>query len=81
MAHHVGIGKIADDKIVLLAADRGDQLVGHLESTHLGLEVIGCHVGGRHQHAILAGKGHLFAAVEEKGDVRIFLSFRDAQLA
>ena len=54
VAHHVGVGVVADDGVVLAAVDRLDQLVGHLEGAHFRLEVVGGNVGRRHQDAVFA---------------------------
>ena len=81
VADHVAVRVVADDRVVLAALDRLDQLVGDLGRAHLGLQVVGGDLRRRHQDAVLAGVDRLDAAVEEVRDVRVFLGFGDAQLA
>ena len=45
VAHHVAIGKVHDDEVVLVFADSFHELGAHLVGTHLGLQVIGSHLG------------------------------------
>ncbi len=81
MADHVRVGQIADDHVVVVAFDGLGDFVGHHGRAHLGLQVIGAHVGRRgHENAILELERFLDAAVEEEGDVGVLLGFGDAQL-
>ena len=80
MAHHVAVGEVQDHHVVGPGVDALDALVAHLIGAHLRLEVIGGHLGGRHQHPILAGILLLDTAVEEEGDVGILLRLSDPQL-
>ena len=80
MADHVAVGVVADDGVVLSGLDRRDELVGNLRCAHLRLEVVGGHVGRRHENAVFARIDVLDSAVEEVRDVRVFLGFGDAQL-
>ena len=80
MADHVAVGVVADDRIVAARFDRGDQLVGDFERAHLGLEIVGRDFRRRHHDAVLARIRGLDAAIEEVGDVSVFLGLRDAQL-
>ena len=80
VADHVGVGVIDDDEVEGAALDRRDQLVGHLGRRHLGLQIVGRDLGRGHQDAALAGKLLLAPAIEEEGDVRVFLGLGDAQL-
>ena len=80
MAHHVGVGEVDDDQVEAVGLDRRHQLVGHFVSRHLGLEIVSRDLGRGHQDALLAREQALLAAVEEEGDVRVFLGLGDAQL-
>ena len=80
MPHHVAVGEVQADEIVFLRIERLDQLVLHLVGAHLGLKVVGRHLGRSDQNAVFAGEFLLAAAVEEEGHVRILLRLGDAQL-
>ena len=41
VAHHVAICEVHDDEVVLLGVDGSDELVLHLVSGHLRLQVVG----------------------------------------
>ena len=45
VAHHVTVGKVDDDKVVVTRLDGRDQRIGNLMSAHLRLQVIGGNVG------------------------------------
>ena len=45
VAHHVAIGVIHHNKVVLVLADGCNQLVAHLIGAHFGLQIIGSHIG------------------------------------
>ena len=80
MADHVGIGEVEHDQIVFAGVDGADRLVGEFRRRHFRLQIVGRDLGRRHHDAILALVGLLAAAVEEIGDVRVFLGLRHAQL-
>src|SRR6185369_644482 len=80
VADHIAVRVIADDRVVLATPDRLDELVGHLARAHLRFEIVGRDLRRRHEYAVLAGIRLLDAAVEEVGDVRIFLRLGNAQL-
>ena len=80
VAHHVTVGKVQDDHVILAALDPLDALLGHLGGAHLGLQVVGGHLGAGDDAAVLAGEGLFPAAVEEEGDVGVLLGLGDAQL-
>ena len=73
MPHHVAVGEVQADEIVFLRIERLDQLVLHLVGAHLGLKVVGRHLGRSDQNAVFAGEFLLAAAVEEEGHT-IFLN-------
>ncbi len=81
MSDHVRVGEVQDDQVVLAGPDRCHRLRGQFRRRHLRLQIIGRDLGGGDHDAVLAGIGRLLAAVEEIGDVRIFLGLRHAQLA
>ena len=80
VAHHITIREIDDDEVVLVEFDGLDQLVLHLVSAHLGLEVVGCNLRTCHEDALLAFVGSLSAAVEEEGDVCVLLCLGSMEL-
>ena len=80
VAHHVRIGIVQHDQVVLAGVDRLHRLCRQLGRRHFRLQVIGCDLGRRHHDAVFAGKRFFPSAVEEIGDVRILLRFRHAQL-
>ena len=81
VAHHVAVGKIDDDPVVLASADGFHELVLHLVCAHFRLEVIGGHLRTRYEDAVFALEGSLASAVEEEGDVGIFLRLCGVELA
>ena len=81
MTHHVAVGKVDNNEIVLVLADGCHQLVFHLIGTHLGLEVVGCNFGRRHQDAIFSLIGLLAPTVEEERNVGILLGLGRVHLA
>ena len=80
VAHHVAVGEVQDDDVVLAALDALHALVADLVGAHLGLQVVGSHLGGGDQAPVLAGEGLLHAAVEEEGDMGILLGLGDPEL-
>ena len=80
MAHHVAVGKVDDDEVVLVLTYGSHELVLHLIGTHLGLEVVGCHLRRSHEYAVFAFVRLLAPTVEEEGDVCILLCLCCVQL-
>ena len=80
MAHHVAVGKVQDHHVVFAALDALDGLGGDLRLAHLGLEVVGGHLGGGDQAPVLPGEHGLHAAVEEEGHMGVLLRLGDAKL-
>ena len=80
MAHHVAVGKVHHDEVVLLGGNGSHQLILHLVGTHFGLQVVGSHLRAGHQDAVLAFEGSLASAIEEEGDVGILLRLGGVQL-
>ena len=81
MTHHVAIGKIDNDEIIVLCVDGIHQFVLHLVGTHFGLQVVGSHFRRRHKDAVFTLISLLTATIEEEGDMGIFLGFCSMQLA
>ena len=73
MSHHIAIGEVHHDEVVLVLLDGFDEFVLHLVSAHLGLEVVGCHLRTCDEDALLAFVGSLSATVEEEGHVCVLL--------
>jgi len=80
MPHHVAVGVIADDGVILAAQDRGFELVGHFKRAHFRFQVVSRDFGRGHENAVFAGIGLFPAAAEKIGDVRVFFGLGDAQL-
>ena len=81
MTYHIGVREVDHDHIVFFRADRIKQFLANLRSTHLRLQIIGCHILGRiYQDTILSLVGLLYAAVEEEGYMCILLSLGDTCL-
>ena len=80
MTHHVAIGIVDNDPVIFLGIDCFDQLVFHLISAHLGLQVVGSYLGRRYKNAVFAFEGSFTAAVEEEGYVSIFFCLGDVEL-
>ena len=80
MTHHIAICEVDHDEVELLAVDGADELVGHLGCRHLGLQVVGGHLGRSHKHTLLTLEGILATAVEEECHVGILLCLCDMEL-
>ena len=78
VADHVGIGKVQDDQIEFV--DPLEELIGHFKRAHFRLKIVSRDFRRRNEEAFLAGKWFLDATVKKICDVRIFFSFRDADL-
>jgi hypothetical protein len=82
VSDHVGIRVVHEHEAIVVLRKGFEQRVRDGDRTHLGLQVVGRHVARRgDQDAILARERLLAPAVEEVGDVRVFLGLGDAQLA
>ena len=80
VSHHVRVGEVGHDQVVFTALDGGDEPVRDLGLGHLGLQVVGRHLGRLRHEAVLALLGLFLAAVEEEGHVRVFLGLGQAEL-
>ena len=81
VSHHVAVGEVHDDRVVLAGSDGLGGFRGHLPGAHLGDEVIGGKLlRARNEDTILPRADALNAAVEEEGDMGVFLRLRDAKL-
>ena len=74
MTHHVTIGKVHHNEIILVGADGLHQTVAYKVGAHLGLQVVCGHLGRRHQDTVLALERKLAPAVQEECHVCVFLS-------
>src|SRR2546426_880148 len=79
MSHHVPVGVIAEDEVVLLRLDRLAEHVGDAGSTHLRHQVVGRDLLGGDEDALLAGVRGLDAAIEEVRDVGVLLRLGGAE--
>ena len=80
VAHHVGVGEVDHHPVVVAGAEGRDETVFHLVGRHLGLQVVGGHGGRVDQDAVLAGEGFLAPAVDEGGDMGVFLGLGNMEL-
>jgi len=65
---------------VVPAVDIGQQRVSDLMRAHLGLQIVGGHVRGGHEHPVFSRVGRFDAAVEEVGDVRVLLGLGESEI-
>src|SRR5438309_179786 len=79
MPHHVPVGVITEDEIVLLRLDRLAEDVGDAGRAHLRHEVVGGDFLGGDEDALFAGIRGLDAAIEEVGDVGVLLCLGSAE--
>jgi len=79
MSHHVGVGEVHHDQVVP-PFDGGDQLVAHFGRGHFGLQVIGGDLGRFRHEAVFAGEGVFAPAVQEEGDMGVFLRLGQTEL-
>ena len=78
---HVPIGVVDHDEVEFAARDFRHQLVGHFGGRHLGLQIVGRHLGRGDQDAFLAVPNIFsFAAIEEERHVGVLLGFGNAKL-
>lgn len=80
MSHHVRRREIVHQEVVTPAADAFAQPLGHARGAHLGVFVVRGYLGRGDQVAFFAGELFLDAAVEEEGDVGVFLGLRHVVL-
>ena len=80
MAHHIRVGKVNDDHVILSGANGLHQLIAHRRGAHLRLKVIGGYLGGLHQDPLLSRIRLLHSAIEEEGHMGILLCLRDPGL-
>ena len=80
MAHHVAIGKVHHDEVVLVLLDGSHQLVFHLVCTHLRFQVVCSHFRRRNQDTVFSFERSLAPTVEEERHVCIFLRLCRMQL-
>ena len=80
MTHHVGIGEIYHNPIVLVGLECLYELFLDFVCRHLGLQVVGSHLGRGYQYAVFARKRFFTPSVDERGDMGIFLGLCDVQL-
>ena len=81
VAHHVAVGEVEDDHIVIATLNALDGLLGDLGGAHLRLEIVGGHLGGGDQTAVLAREHLLGAAVEEESHMGVLLRLGNAELS
>ena len=77
---HVGVREVDDAGAEPARGQGAHGLLGDLGRAHLRVEVVGRALPGGHEHAVLAGKRRLDAAVEEVRDVRVLLGLGEPQV-
>ena len=80
VAHHVAVGKVENDHIVLAAFNALYAFLGHQRGAHLGLQVISGHLGAGDHAAVFARVRGFHTAVEKEGDMGVFFGFGNAKL-
>ena len=80
VAHHVAVGEVEDNDVIRAALNPLDGLRGHLTGAHVGLHVVGGHLGRGDEGPVLPGEDRLLPAVEEEGHMGVLLGLGDAQL-
>ena len=81
MTYHIRICEVYDDNIIFSGADRVCQFLTNGRCAHLRLKVIGCNLRGLHKDTVLTRIRFLNAAVEEEGNVGIFLCLSNSRLS
>jgi hypothetical protein len=80
MTDHVTIGKIDNNKVILVAFQCCNDTICDFGRTHFGLEIIGGYLWRWNDLAILSRKGFFAATVKKIGDMRIFFRFCAVEL-
>ena len=80
MAHHIGIGKIADNHVILASGNSLQELISYLISTHFRLQIVGCYFRRMCQYSVLTFKGGLIGVVKKEGHMCVFLCLGTSQL-
>ena len=80
VTHHVAVGKVHHNPVILACLDGVHELILHLVGRHLGLQVVCGHLGRVHQYAVFSCIGFLASAVEEESHVCILLGLGRVQL-
>ena len=80
VTNHIAIGEVHHDEFERAAVDAANDFIADTRGTHLGLQIVGCHLGRWHHLPLLPGIGPFATTIEEIGDVRVFLCFRHAQV-
>ena len=73
MAHHIAIGEVYYDEVILLGVDSGHKFLSHLGSRHLRLEVVSSHFWRSHEYSVLTLEWLLASAIEEERHMGILL--------
>ena len=81
VAHHIGIGVIADNHVIVTTLDCRHQFVSDFRGAHFRLLVIGRDIGGIDQNAIFKFKRLFPPAIEEECDMGVFFCLGETQLA
>mmetsp|Transcript_17004 Transcript_17004/g.28681 ORF Transcript_17004/g.28681 Transcript_17004/m.28681 type:complete len:406 (+) Transcript_17004:39-1256(+) len=74
--HHVGGGEVAHHELVLLLEDRLGHVIAHSGRRHLRLKIVRGDLRRWNHLTVLIVEDGLVTAVEEEGDVRVFLGLR-----
>ena len=77
MSHHIAVGEISNDPVVLLCFESLHQLVFNLVSRHLWLHVIRKHIGRLDQNTVFTFEWLLTPSIDKECHVGIFLRLSD----
>ena len=80
VTHHVTIGEIHNDEIVLLGIDGTNELVLHFISRHLRLQVVSCHLWRGNQDTVFPIERLFTTPIKEECNVSIFLRLCSVKL-
>ena len=78
--HHVWVGEVETQKVRLPRCQGLDRLVRQLIRRHLGLQIVGGHLGAGRHGPLLPVKRRFSSSTEEERDVRILLRLCHAEL-
>ena len=80
MTYHVAVCKVEYHDLVLAALYLFHRSVAYLVSAHFGLHIESGDLRGIDKDPVFAGVSRFYAAVEEEGDVSVFLRFGNSEL-
>src|SRR2546421_10503296 len=80
MTYHVGGCEVVHQEFELLLANSLAQFVRHAFCTHWRIQIVCCHFGTGDKLSLLTSELFLHSAIEEKGDMSVFLGLSNVAL-